>query len=61
MHKPPTLRNFVVITAYMEIKEIIRNARERMAVEALTPMQHKMAGLGKTESAVLTAPTGSVV
>jgi superfamily II DNA/RNA helicase len=43
----------------MEIKEIIRNARERMAVEALTPMQHKMAGLGKTESAVLTAPTGS--
>jgi superfamily II DNA/RNA helicase len=43
----------------MEIKEIVRNARERMAVEELTPMQHKMAGLGRTESAVLTAPTGS--
>lgn len=44
----------------MEIKEIIRNARERLNVEELTPMQHKMAGLPASASAVaLISPTGS--
>lgn len=44
----------------MEVKEIIRQAREKLNIEELTPMQHKMAGLGADASAVaLIAPTGS--
>ena len=44
----------------MDIKDIIRNAREKLRVEELTPMQHKMAGLPSKVSAVaLIAPTGS--
>lgn len=44
----------------MTTKEIIKNARERLNIEQLTPMQHKMAGLDPSESAVaLIAPTGS--
>ena len=44
----------------MEVKEIIRQAREKLNIEELTPMQHKMAGLGTDASAVaLIAPTGS--
>lgn len=44
----------------MEVKEVIRNARERLNVEELTPMQHKMAGLPAGASAVaLISPTGS--
>lgn len=44
----------------MNTKDIIKAARERLHIEELTPMQHKMAGLGTSESAVaLIAPTGS--
>lgn len=45
----------------MSLKEIIRNARERMGVENLTPMQQEMAALDVSarESITLIAPTGS--
>lgn len=44
----------------MEIKEIIANARKRLGIGQLTPMQHKMAELPAAVSAVaLIAPTGS--
>ncbi len=44
----------------MTTKDVIRAARERLNVEALTPMQHKMAGLAADTGAVaLIAPTGS--
>lgn len=44
----------------MELKTIIRNARERLNVETLTPMQSKMAELPRdTRSVTLIAPTGS--
>ncbi len=44
----------------MTVKEIIHNATDRLHIEQLTPMQHKMAGLSAKEKAVaLIAPTGS--
>lgn len=44
----------------MEVKEIIKNARERMNVGQLTPMQSKMAELPRSvRSVTLIAPTGS--
>lgn len=44
----------------MELKKIIQNARERLHVEQLTPMQSKMASLPLMPGAVtLIAPTGS--
>lgn len=44
----------------MEVKDVIRNARGRLRIGELTPMQHKMAGLPASERAVaLIAPTGS--
>lgn len=44
----------------MNISEIVDRARQKLHVEQLTPMQHKMAGLPASASAVaLIAPTGS--
>lgn len=44
----------------MEIKNILRNAREKLNVEQLTPMQSKMADLPTSaKSITLIAPTGS--
>lgn len=44
----------------MEIKEIIAAARERLHIESLTPLQHKMAELPASLKAVAAvAPTGS--
>ncbi len=44
----------------MNTKDIIKSAKERLHIEALTPMQHKLAGLSASERAVaLIAPTGS--
>ncbi|MBD5351629.1 MAG: DEAD/DEAH box helicase [Bacteroides sp.] len=44
----------------MEKKEIIKNARERMNVEHLTPMQSKLAELPlRAQTVTLIAPTGS--
>lgn len=44
----------------MEVKEIIRQAREKLHVEELTPLQHKLAGLPDSVHAVAAiAPTGS--
>jgi len=44
----------------LNIKDIIKSAQERLHIEALTPMQHKLAGLSDGEKAVaLIAPTGS--
>ena len=44
----------------MELKDIIRNARARLNVEHLTPMQSKMADLPRdARSVTLIAPTGS--
>lgn len=44
----------------MTIKQILANARERLKITHLTPMQHKMAGLSPSLPAVtLIAPTGS--
>ncbi|MCM1309743.1 MAG: DEAD/DEAH box helicase [Bacteroides sp.] len=44
----------------MNTKDVIRSAKERLHIEQLTPMQHKLAGLSDKESAVaLIAPTGS--
>ena len=42
----------------MELKEILKAARERLHVENLTPMQHEMAEV-KAPEVVLVAPTGS--
>lgn len=44
----------------MEIKEIIANARERLHIESLTPLQSKMAALpAALRSVTAVAPTGS--
>lgn len=44
----------------MNVKEIIAIAREKLGIEQLTPMQHKMAGLSDSVKALaLIAPTGS--
>lgn len=44
----------------MTVKDIIKNARERLHIDELTSMQHKLAGLPAAERAVaLIAPTGS--
>ncbi len=44
----------------MEVKEIIKNARERLHIESLTPLQNKLADLPSSISAVQAiAPTGS--
>lgn len=44
----------------MTTKDVIRSAQERLHIEALTPMQHKLAVLSAAEKAVaLIAPTGS--
>lgn len=44
----------------METKEIIRNARERLHVERLTPLQSRLADLpASTRAVAVTAPTGS--
>jgi superfamily II DNA/RNA helicase len=44
----------------MEVKEIIKNARERLHIESLTPLQNKLADLPSSVAAVeAIAPTGS--
>lgn len=44
----------------MEIKEIIKNARERLHIESLTPLQNKLANLPASVASVQAiAPTGS--
>ncbi len=44
----------------MEIKEIIKNARERLHIESLTPLQNKLANLPSSVAHVQAiAPTGS--
>lgn len=44
----------------MDIKEIIKSAREKLHVEQLTPLQHKLAGLDpKVKAVAVIAPTGS--
>lgn len=44
----------------MTVKEVIANARGRLGIEQLTPMQNKMAGLSDSVKALtLIAPTGS--
>lgn len=44
----------------MEVKEIIKNARERLHIESLTPLQSKLADLPSSVNAVQAiAPTGS--
>lgn len=42
----------------MEVKEVIKNARQKLNVEELTPMQHKMAA-PQAGAVALIAPTGS--
>lgn len=49
-----------VLTEHLNTKDIIKSARERLHIETLTPMQHKLAGLPAAEKAVaVIAPTGS--
>lgn len=44
----------------MEVKEVIKSARERLNIEQLTPLQHKLASLNRDTRAVAAiAPTGS--